>query len=549
MEYSNDAKQTENTVNYENLTAPHHDVLVSPLHTTRYMILFAFWIGFAGWLTLFDQGAGGTVLQMVSFNRAFGACGMLPSPVTGALVEECMLSATQQSVSQISALFSALGALCSGITGFYLGRRGAIQVGCVFVIIGQAGVLGTSGNFAGYIVCKCINAIGLGHLIAVSPAYGVECTPPQKRGMLLGLYTIGCSVGSFVSAMVCYGSADLVTNWAWQIPNICNIPIAVIFGVGILMFPESPRWLLTKGKEEKARKSFGSFYNLDPHSEQITVQVREVQDGIEFEKSISSTTSWTEIFHRSYIRRTLVSTFILAGASLGGIAFIAVYAAIFLADVGIADPFLVNVIFSVCNLAGCLFGPWILEYGGRRTAILIGYAGMTLCMIIFSSVCSGLGATNPIAHKVLIAFLCIWLIFFGGFLSPAIWVAQAEVLSVRLRTYGIAFTATIFYIVSFAATFWTPYMLNVKYGNMGTNVGYFYGGIDAILFLVAFFIVPETARLTLEQIDDYFVSGPRPWRTSLSRNKQIARGEIFDVSAEAHLTAIQHMREGKGSMD
>ena len=531
------------TVPHNLQEVPNRDVVVSPLGTTPYMIFFAVWIGFAGWFANFDQGYSGTVLQMASFNSAFGECAMVPNPATGALVEKCMLTATEQSLTNVSVLFSAVGGFVSGIVGFYLGRRGAILVGFTFVVIGSAGMLGSTGNIVAYIACKSINGFGIGHITASSPMYGVECTPPQKRGMLLGFYGIGLTLGTVVVAGVCLGSSSLVTNWAWQTPIICQIPISIMYGLGITLFPESPRWLLIKGKDEKARRSFGKFYNLDPYAEKIGLQVRDVQDGIEFEKSLSTTTSWTEIFHRSHIRRTCMSAFILCGTTLCGIGFVAVYAAIFLADVGINNPFLVNLVFAICIFAGSFCGPFCNEYLGRRTAMLAGYGSMTLCMFIFSAVSTGLGAMNPVAKNVLIAFLCIWGFCFGGLVAPSAWLAQAEVLSVRLRTYGLAFTSTVFYIFGFASIFWTPFMIGAKYGNMGTNVGYFYGSLDLCLFVGTFLFVPETARLTLEQIDDIFASGRRAWSSSLKRNKQIAKGEVFDVSPEAHFAAIQHMRE------
>lgn len=102
--------------------------------------------------------------------------------------------------------------------------------------------------------------------------------------------------------------------------------------------------------------------------------------------------------------------------------------------------------------------------------------------------------------------------------------ASAEMHSVRLRTYGQASSATVYQIFGFAATFWTPYMLQPQYGNWGTNVGYFYFAVNAVSFALTFLFVPETANLTLEQIDEYFMSGVPAWRTSIRKNKLLAKG-------------------------
>ena len=171
---------------------------------------------------------------------------------------------------------------------------------------------------------------------------------------------------------------------------------------------------------------------------------------------------------------------------------------------------------------------------------------MALCMFIFSAVSTGLGQTNPIAKNVLVAFLCIWAFVFGGCIGSSVWLGSAEMHSVRLRTYGQANTTVFYQIFAFAATFWTPYMLSKDYGNMGTNVGYFYFGVTLVVLALTFFFVPETARLTLEQIDDYFTSGRRAWSTSTRRNKLIANGNAYDISPEAHQRRIQDMKERTG---
>ena len=504
------------------------------------MILFSFWVGVGGWITSFDNGYTGIVLNMEPFKAAFGSCSMVRSPATGALVQTCVLTATQQSLnSAIYTIFIAIGSLLSAVTGSYLGRRGTIQAASIIVAVGAAGMLGTSGNFVAYIACKCIGAIGLGLLYAAVAIYGIECTSPQKRGMLFGFYNVALGTGNLTSAAVCLGSSNLTSSWAWKTPIICQIPLSLIYCLGSMYFPESPRWLITKGEEEKARRSFGRLYQKDPYSPDITAQVREVQNYIDFEQAISSTTSWTEIFHRSYIRRTFIAGLLSATFTLSGQPFVVTYAAIFLAGVGVSNPFLIVFFLYLAAWGGSFIGPVLVEYGGRKFAVLAGLGCSGLCLFIVSAVNSGLGQSNEITKKVLVAFLAIWAFTYAGSLAAGCYLAAPEIHSVRLRTFGQAFNQMVNHIFGFAVTFWTPYMLNVSYGNMGINVGYFYFGLDVILFILLFLYMPETARLSLEQIDDYFASGRRAWKTSIKRNKKIAKGELYDISPEARNAVIQ----------
>ena len=516
----------------ENIGTPevvHHASLD---YTTKTMLIFSMWIGFAGWALQFDLGYTGIVLRMTPFNEAFGHCAMktLHEGPTSVTRRVCELNATAQSLqSSIHLLFMALGAGVAGITGHYLGRRRTLQLGCLIIIVGAGGMLGCSGNLAAYIACKCIGAFGIGHLQSAAPAYSVECCPPSKRGMLVTFYAVGSGFGGLVVSLICLGSAKIDNDWAWKTPIICQIPVALIYGCGIFFFPESPRWLLTKGNEQGARSSFSRLYNREPDSSEVTAQVAQVRGAIELEKAISSTTSWTEIFHRNFIRRTLTSVAIVVGAPICGTFFVFTYAAIFLSSVGISNPITIVVILNTTTFAGVLLGPLIVEYLGRRRTILIGYGGTASCMLIFAAVSSAVGASTSVSRNTVIAFLCIWAFIFGAFIASSLWTTSGEMHALQHRTYAQAFITVVSNIFTFATNFWTPYMINPAYGNMGTNVGYFYFGLELITMGILFFLVPETGRLSLEQIDAYFSSGESAWRTSLAKNKKISnRGFVVE---------------------
>lgn len=500
---------------------------------TRTVLLFSAFIAISAMIGNFDNNYGGTVLLMVPFNNAFGPCQDVPDPKTGALVKVCKITALQQSLVSLTSLFTAVGSALSSVTGTYVGRRGTIQVGALLVLVGAAGMLGTTSSYLNYMVCKCIGGVGLGFLYSGTIVYGVECMPPQRRGLLLGLFSIGLGAGSALAAGVCAGSSSIASNWAWKTPIVCQIPLSIALGTGIMLFPESPRWLLLRNKEEKARRALGRFMHLDPNSDAIRLQVSEILTYVEFEKVTAATTSWVEMFHRHNIRRTLISVLLLIMPALGGTFFIIPYTAVFLGGLGISSPFLITAVINLCIFAGSLFASFPVEYLGRRLSLIVGLSVQASCMLIFSAVSSGLGTKAHVTQRALIAFLCIWCFTFASSTSPAIWVGSAEMHSVRLRTYGQALALCTNSIFAFSASFWTPYMINPGHGNMGTNVGYFYFGLTVMLLILTLIFVPETARLKLEQIDDYFESGVPAWKTSIGKNKRTAERNILEVHVHA----------------
>ncbi|KAJ5099850.1 hypothetical protein N7532_006851 [Penicillium argentinense] len=501
------------------------------LNSTGAMLRLSLWVSFAAWLANFDHGYTGTILIMPSYRKAFGTCtNHLMNPNSGDIVEHCYITPLQQSLISLNYMFIGIGGGLSGITGRYTGRRGAIQIGCLLAIIGAAGMLGTgagqAGSFIHYMVCKCISAIGIGQIMTSGLTYGSECIAADKRGYALGLYNIGLAMGNLASSAVCAGSAQLEphNNWQWKSPILCQIPLGVVLGAGILMFPESPRWLLShgEGREEDARRAFSMLYRIPPQSHEITAQIEEVKNHIKAERAIAASTSWSQIYQKSHIRRTSTSALIMIGMSITGIQFVQPYATTFLKGVGISNPYLINVIIGVCILGGSCLGPFIVEYGGRRFAIISGYSTMAACMLILSLVSTMLGR-DGVSKIVIVVLLCFWSFVFGGTIAPSAGLASVEMHSVSLRTYGQANTTILYGIFSFGATFWTPYMLDPNHGNMGANVGYFYAGVTVVIACLVFALVPETASLTLEQIDDVFTSGVRPWKTSIAENKAIAR--------------------------
>ncbi|KAJ5145827.1 uncharacterized protein N7515_000391 [Penicillium bovifimosum] len=490
--------------------------------TTSPMIRLSLWVAFAAWIANFDNGYSGTVLIMPSYKSSFGTCKQLPDPNTHTSTEHCTLTPLQQSLISLNYLFIAVGGGIAGLSGQYLGRRRSIQIGCCLAIIGAAGMLGTSGSFLHYMVCRSISAVGIGQLIASSVTYGSECIAASQRGLSLGFYNVGLAMGNVAASAVCAGSARLKpdNDWQWKTPIVCQIPLGIVLGVGISTLPESPRWLMGHGREEEARISFGVLCCQRPCSPVVTGQIDGIRKHLENERAGAKSVSWVDIYSRKHVGRTLTSALIMVGLAVTGIQFVQPYAALFLKGVGVSDPYLINVIIGLCILGGSLFGPFVVEYAGRRMTILSGYVAMGLCMLILSSVSTALGM-NKSGEMVMVVFLCLWSFVFGATIAPSAGLTSVEMHSVPLRTFGQANTTIFFGIFSFGATFWTPYMLGPNYGNMGANVGYFYAGVTAIIATMIFFLVPETAGLTLEQVDGVFNSGIKAWKTSMAGNKAI----------------------------
>jgi MFS transporter, SP family, sugar:H+ symporter len=371
--------------------------------TTWFMIIFSIWVGLFGWLTNFDAAFGGIVLVMEPYKASFGTCA--DSGHEGG--RTCSITALQQSLVQLTVLFEGVGGGLAALTGHYIGRRGTVQMGCLLIAIGAAGMIGSEGSFVSYMVCKCIGGVGMGQLYPAAPTWGSESVSASKRGFLMCLYNVGLGSGNVVAAAICVGSSEIPNNWSWRTPIACQIPLSMLWmGISVL-FPESPRWLLVKGRETKPRQSFARYMGSSPDSPAVERQVHDVLRHIALEERIAEERSWTEIFHGLDLKRTHIAVLVLLGNALTGIQFVIPYTALFLTGLGLTNPFALNVAISSCVLAGAIPGPWICEYVGRRRGLLGGYVIMAASMLIFAATASGLDSSDPAAQRVLVAFLCI----------------------------------------------------------------------------------------------------------------------------------------------
>lgn len=466
---------------------------------TKRMMLLGLYVGMTGWMYNFDLGKSyathkaihqllllfkhstsvtgysGIVLQMMPFREAFGRLGPTRTPA-GQVIEAYHLTPLEQSLVSVAILFIAVGGALAGPLGQYTGRRGVTQASCALIGIGAGGMLGTSGSYLNYMVCKCIQGIGLGMLLATTPLWAVEVLLPHLRGVFSGLFSWGLAFGQMTAACVCYGSSKYTNHLAWQIPIICHIPLALVFGLLTFAFPESPRWLLLKNREVEARKSFSIYYGKPIDDPDVSYQIQQVQQHIELDLSTHRASSLFDIFRGANLRRTAAAIIVVLGIAITGVRFITTYATIFVAGIGIDDPYLVNVIMGASSCLGTLFNPWVIEYWGRRFALLAGYTGLAVMMLLIAAVGSGLGQSNPIAQRTLVAFLTLWYFIFGFFVSASLGTISPEQHSLRLRTYGQAFTIYIYEVFAFGLSFSIPYMIGSDYGNMGLNVGYFFCG-------------------------------------------------------------------------
>lgn len=148
----------------------------------------------------------------------------------------------------------------------------------------------------------------------------------------------------------------------------------------------------------------------------------------------------------------------------------------------------------------CLVATASFQYG-LDFSFIGGFQAITMLMI---AIVYTAGPTSPSGLKCLVAFLCIYIFFYGGWTGPVAWLCAGEIPSTRLRSYALGFGSGTGFLLGWVCAFAAPYFINPLDLNWGRKYGYIWFGSNLITFTFIFFYVPETKDRTLEEINEMF---------------------------------------------
>ena len=176
-----------------------------------------------------------------------------------------------------------------------------------------------------------IAGIGIGGTSALLPTYQSECAPRQIRGLLVAAYQWNIAFGQFIAAIAVNGTKDINGPACYRIPIAIQLIWGTIILVGFLIFPESPRWLITKGREEEAQRSLARIFACEVDSPRVSEEYAEIAANLHHERSLGKA-SFLDCFRNDESRtgfRMWTGIGVQAGGQLAGINFILYYGTTF----------------------------------------------------------------------------------------------------------------------------------------------------------------------------------------------------------------------------
>ncbi|KFY74381.1 hypothetical protein V499_05580 [Pseudogymnoascus sp. VKM F-103] len=511
---ADDAPALRGTFDTERIEAP---------VTVKAYLMCAF-AAFGGIFFGYDTGWMGGVLGMPYFIRQHTGLeypwDKYPS-MEGAAYEQYKLDfhIPATNVSLMTSILSCgtfCGAIAAGDIADFIGRRMAIIAGCIIFSIGA--VLQTaSTTLAVMVVGRLIAGVGVGFISAIIILYMSEIAPKNVRGALVSGYQFCITIGILLANCVVYATQQRDDTGSYRIPIGVQFLWAIILAVGLFLLPESPRYFVKKGRLVEAAAALASVRGQEVDSKYIEDELAEIVANYEYEQQAIPQTSyiggWANCFKGSLsdgssnLRRTILGILMQMMQQLTGINFIFYFGTIFFQSLGTIDnPFLISLITTLVNVLSTPLAFWIIERFGRRRILIIGASGMVAAQFIVGiiGVTAGrLEAHNATAVKTMIAFICINISFFATTWGPGAWVVIGEVFPLPIRSRGVGLSTASNWFWNFLIGFITPYLVGTEKGqaNLGAKVFFLWGALCCVSFTFAYFLVPETKGLSLEQVD------------------------------------------------
>ena len=359
----------------------------------------------------------------------------------------------------------------------YMGRRFTVAIGSSLMLAAAIIQCATSGVYA-FLGTRIMLGVGLGFAQTAAPPLTTEIAHPKHRGNVTNLFQAIWYWGAIVSAIVTLGTLFLDSSWSWRIPCLLQGLFPGIQLVGLLFVPESPRYLVSKGRNKEALAILAKYHaNGLEEDELVQYEYNEICQALDLEKELSQKTGWSAFFatkgnrHRFLI--CILVGFMIQWAGNGIVscrfadavncwfllmACFVDYLAPILKSVGITSHITqagINLALQFWNAGLAFAGALAAERYGRRPLWLLSASGMLVSFVIVTAL-SATFAEHGIkaAGSATVAFLFIFFGFYDIAFTPLSIAYPVEILPFRLRAKGLSANLT----TVFAAGFFNQYV-------------------------------------------------------------------------------------------
>jgi SP family sugar:H+ symporter-like MFS transporter len=261
------------------------------------------------------------------------------------------------------------------------------------------------------------------------PLYQSETAPKWIRGVIVGSYQLAITIGLLLASVLNNATHDKNNTGSYRIPISIQFAWAIILISGMLVLPDTPRYMIKRNNLAAATKALARIRRLPETDPAVMEELAEIQANHDYEMSLGKAT-YLDCFKGNLLKRLITGCLLQGLQQLTGINFIFYYGTQFFKNSGFHNSFVISLITSCVNTGSTFPGLYAIEKWGRRPVLLWGAVGMCVSQFIVAI----LGTTttsqdalgniivhNIAAQKAAIAFICFYIFFFAASWGPIAW--------------------------------------------------------------------------------------------------------------------------------
>ncbi|KIN03559.1 hypothetical protein OIDMADRAFT_118655 [Oidiodendron maius Zn] len=460
----------------------------------------------------YDSAFIGTTITQKSFLRDFGL--------------DHMTKSQQNAVSSnLTSIYSAggfFGAFFMFFSMELLGRKTTVIISDAIFLLGAILCTVPTHQLGLIYAGRLLTGLGVGGIAAASPIYTSEIAPPAIRGRLTGFFESSYQIGAVIGFWINYGiTHNINTNDsnAWRIPMAVQIIPAGLLALLLPLVKESPLWLLKRGREDEAYRVYSYLRNLPADHPYIEEDVAFVKGQIHSERAISTggKTSFKaflkgalkESLMKGMRNRFLLVFLMFMWQAWSGAAAINYYSPTIFTSIGLTDVTLWTGIYGIIKAGGSIiFFTFFVDKFGRKWPWIISSVSCALCQYYLAgyiavgkpSLTSPQSSSTIAGGKAATAFIMIFGAMWSFGANGLPWIISSEIFPSSLRSISGPFAAMSVWLWTYVVTKALPSM----YTSMGYGVYIFFASCLICASIYAYFFIPETKGLRIDQMDHLF---------------------------------------------
>ncbi|RSL94580.1 hypothetical protein CDV31_014251 [Fusarium ambrosium] len=454
------------------------------------------WCIYACWciiLVSFDLQAAGSVIGIPQFRKDFGF----------KFGDDYVIPAGWQSAFSGAPVATAvISSLISAELADWVGRKNVLAGALVISFIAVAVEFIATTNLV-FFIGKLINGFMIGAVATTMISYIGEVTPLALRGVFTCCVGVAYGIGPLVAFIVINYTGEVESRWAYRTVFCCQFGFAGVATLLLPFMPESPWWLISKGKRDRAIRSLRKLgHDGEAGHKKLALieltldQVRQETEGV----------TYMECLRKSNLRRTIISIMPLCIQAFSGIAFVAGYFTYYLQLAGYSTTksYQIQIAQPVLSIVGNLMAAAMVDKVGRRALTFWGLVILTIFLLITGGL--GLGSSQP-AITGTVAFILIYSWWYNVSIGSTAFSLLCEVSTSRLRVKTIAIGYAVQNCINVMWQFVIPFMFNPDQGNLGAKVAFIFGGLCLFSLAYLWYCQPETAGRSYQELDEMFAKG------------------------------------------